>query len=392
MKNKDIDDLVRKHKAILGLPQGFGKKSVKDKTTILTGKARSKNPALASYVKEFNDLKSASKETGPSARGGKGGKGGASYTGRQRAEYKKPPAQKKAAGGASKGQPKAPPKPKPPPKKPTPKKPEPDKPKPKPKPKKYETGDDPKFDKDLKDLTKRADDARAKKITKKREDTKIRTEPKGKPRGPRPKKLFTDTGTGTLKKPKGNFSVAEIPSFKPKKSKEPIEQLLDDPKELQGFLDEVVSRRTSKKPTYTKKEEGVAGGATPVPTTKEANEAVANVLNLTLDNVMDTIRTGRGRQDAQFVSFNPETGDIEPRSDTGMSGDPRPFLPQDLSYKILTNDKLFFARGEPDYDEDEFPLPLDSKLGPEGSKYSFDDNILSRKGKKQKKTQTTKLY
>lgn len=274
MKNTDIDNLVRKHKAILGLPQGFGKKSVKDKTTILTGKARSKNPALASFVKEFNDLKTESKETGPSARGGKGGKGGASYTGRQRATYKKPPEAKKT----DKGQPKAPPKPKkPPPKKPEPEKPKP-KPKPKPapkKPKKYETGDDPKFDKELGDILGKADEARAKKVAKKREDTKTRTEPKPKPRGPRPKKLFTDTGKATLGKPKGQYSVAEIPAFKPKKSKEPIEELLTSEGALKSFVADIPALQ------------GAAGGSKPVPTIKESDKEKANVFNTTLENLVD---------------------------------------------------------------------------------------------------------
>lgn len=89
MKNTDIDNVVRKHKSILGLPQGFGKKPVAEKIKILNTKARSKNVALKGFIDDYNKLK-AKQGTGSKV-GGKGGKGGATKTGKMVKDYKKPP-------------------------------------------------------------------------------------------------------------------------------------------------------------------------------------------------------------------------------------------------------------------------------------------------------------
>jgi hypothetical protein len=166
MKNTDIDNVVRKHKAILGLPQGFGKKPVADKIKILNTKARSKNVALKGFITEYNKLKEA-QGTGSKV-GGKGGKGGATKSGKMVKDYKKPITEKKGMKSVAK--------PKPPPKK------EVAKPKPKPKP-------EPSIDDEIKSLQAIATKNIAKKKAEKKAATKERLKEKPKPKGPRPGKV-----------------------------------------------------------------------------------------------------------------------------------------------------------------------------------------------------------
>lgn len=161
MKNTDIDNVVRKHKAILGLPQGFGKKPVAEKIKILNTKARSKNVALKGFVSDYNKLKEA--QGAGSKVGGKGGKGGATKTGKMVKDLKKPITEKKGMKA----------------------KPKPPAPKPKPAPKKPE----PSIDEEIKKLSQAADKEIAKKKAEKKAKTAERVKEKPKPRGPRPGKV-----------------------------------------------------------------------------------------------------------------------------------------------------------------------------------------------------------
>ena len=109
MKNKEVDDIFRKYKSILNVPAGFGKMPLGDKIKRFNQLAKSKNPSLSGFVKEYTELRS--KDTGPSGKGGKGGKGGVSATGKKKEDYKQKPPKPtpKAGGGPGKTTP-APPK------------------------------------------------------------------------------------------------------------------------------------------------------------------------------------------------------------------------------------------------------------------------------------------
>lgn len=98
MKNKEVDDIFRKYKSILNVPAGFGKMPLGDKIKRFNQLAKSKNPTMSGFVKDYTELRS--KDTGPGGKGGKGGKGGVSATGKKKEDYKqKPPKPTPKAGG-----------------------------------------------------------------------------------------------------------------------------------------------------------------------------------------------------------------------------------------------------------------------------------------------------
>tara|TARA_R100000805_G_scaffold18844_1_gene25319 strand:+ start:6390 stop:7790 length:1401 start_codon:yes stop_codon:yes gene_type:complete len=339
MKNTDIDNVVRKHKAILGLPQGFGKKPVAEKIKILNTKARSKNVALKGFVNDYNELKA--KQGAGSKVGGKGGKGGATKTGKMVKDYKKPITEKKGM--------KAKPKP-PPPKKETttkPAKPAPKK-ETKPKPVKVEKLEEAKPSQKV--VPKKITITKPKKLKKSiitidgvkyevrrlteagtpnigmgqgifdiKTGTMVEEEPdetnpnewvkKGrtiheKNKKPEPdideeikklsqsadkeiakkkaaKKASTAERVKEKKKPRGP-RPGKVADPSKKKVKEPIEELIDNPAALKSFVSNIPAVKAAQP------KEGVAGGSKPVPTIQESSKAESNVFNLDADNLISS--------------------------------------------------------------------------------------------------------
>ena len=113
MKAKDLNDLFKKHKAVLNVPPGFGRMSNAEKIKKFDSLARGKSPGLAGFKKDYADLKAQSKGTIPRSYGGKGGKGASTATGKQIKTYAKKPTFNKGQGKPPVPPPPRPKKPKP---------------------------------------------------------------------------------------------------------------------------------------------------------------------------------------------------------------------------------------------------------------------------------------